>query len=68
MLGKFIAGDFIAIAGEMRRFPASNENTASLIIFTRNGLLIESLISGRCNAMQYSLKTKQQWYIFFSNF
>jgi hypothetical protein len=26
MLGKFIAGDFIAIAGEMRRFPASNEN------------------------------------------
>jgi hypothetical protein len=27
MLGKFIAGDFIAIAGEMRRFPASNENT-----------------------------------------
>jgi hypothetical protein len=30
MLGKFIAGDFIAIAGEMRRFPASNENTASI--------------------------------------
>jgi hypothetical protein len=28
MLGKFIAGDFIAIAGEMRREPASNENTA----------------------------------------
>jgi hypothetical protein len=28
MLGKFIAEDFIAIAGEMRRFPASNENTA----------------------------------------
>jgi hypothetical protein len=28
MLEKFIAGDFIAIAGEMRRFPASNENTA----------------------------------------
>ena len=27
MLEKFIAGDFIAIAGEMRRFPASNENT-----------------------------------------
>jgi hypothetical protein len=27
MLGKFIAGDFIAIAAEMRRFPASNENT-----------------------------------------
>jgi hypothetical protein len=26
MLGKFIARDFIAIAGEMRRFPASNEN------------------------------------------
>jgi hypothetical protein len=26
MLGKFIAGDFIAIAGELRRFPASNEN------------------------------------------
>jgi hypothetical protein len=26
MLGKFIAGDFIAIAGEMHRFPASNEN------------------------------------------
>jgi hypothetical protein len=29
MLGKFIARDFIAIAGEMRRFPASNENTES---------------------------------------
>ena len=29
MLGKFIAGDFIAIAGEMRRFPSSNENTES---------------------------------------
>jgi hypothetical protein len=28
MLGKFIAGDFTAIAGEMRQFPASNENTA----------------------------------------
>ena len=27
MLGKFIAGDFIAIAGEMCQFPASNENT-----------------------------------------
>jgi hypothetical protein len=27
MLGKFIDGDFIAIAGEMRRFPTSNENT-----------------------------------------
>jgi hypothetical protein len=27
MLGKFIAGDFIAITGEMRRFLASNENT-----------------------------------------
>jgi hypothetical protein len=27
MLGKFIAGDFIAIACEMCRFPASNENT-----------------------------------------
>jgi len=28
MLGKFIARDFIAIAGKMCRFPASNENTA----------------------------------------
>ena len=27
MLEKCIAGDFIAIAGEMHRFPASNENT-----------------------------------------
>ena len=27
MLGKFIARDFIAIAGEMCQFPASNENT-----------------------------------------
>ena len=27
MLGKFIAGDFIAIAGEMCQFPASSENT-----------------------------------------
>jgi hypothetical protein len=29
MLGKFIAGAFIAIAGEMCWFPASNENTVS---------------------------------------
>ena len=56
MLGKFIAGDFIAIAGEMRRFPASNENTASLIIFTRNGLLIESLLA---DAMQCNILSKQ---------
>jgi hypothetical protein len=27
MLGKFIVGDFIAIAGEMPRFPASNAPT-----------------------------------------
>jgi hypothetical protein len=27
MLGKFIARDLIAIAGEMCRFPVSNENT-----------------------------------------
>jgi hypothetical protein len=33
MLGKFIARDFIAIAGEMRRFPASNENTAKSVFF-----------------------------------
>ena len=31
MLGKFTAGDFIAIDGEVRRFPASNENTVSNI-------------------------------------
>ena len=31
MLGKFIAGDFIAIAGEMHRFPASNENTELMV-------------------------------------
>jgi hypothetical protein len=30
MLGKFIAGDFIAIADEMCRFPASNEYTELL--------------------------------------
>jgi hypothetical protein len=29
MLGKFIAGDFIAIAGEMRREPASNRKEAT---------------------------------------
>jgi hypothetical protein len=34
MLGKFIDGDFIAIAGEMRPFPASNENTG-LVFFIR---------------------------------
>ena len=38
MLGKFIAGDFIAIAGEMRRFPASNENTVSDINFIASGV------------------------------
>jgi hypothetical protein len=30
MLGKFIAGDFIAIASEMHRFLASNENTCHI--------------------------------------
>jgi hypothetical protein len=33
LLGKFIAGDFIAIAGEMHRFPASNENTNMVVPF-----------------------------------
>jgi len=33
MLGKFIAGDFIAIAGEMHRFPASNENTVYVDVY-----------------------------------
>ena len=37
MLGKFIAGDFIAIAGEMRRFPASNENNLLKIDISSNG-------------------------------
>jgi len=31
MHGKLIAGEFIAIAGEMCQFPASNENTAHRI-------------------------------------
>ena len=35
MLGKFIAGDFIAIAGEMCRFPASNENTDGHLHYDR---------------------------------
>jgi len=30
MLGKFIAGDFIAIAGKMYWLPASNENTGNM--------------------------------------
>jgi hypothetical protein len=34
MLGKFIAGDFIAIAGEMHSFPASNENTVHIYTIT----------------------------------
>ena len=34
MLGNFIARDFIATAGEMRQFLASNENTA-LCLFIR---------------------------------
>ena len=34
MLEKFIAGDFIAIAGEMCRFPASNENTDHATLVT----------------------------------
>jgi hypothetical protein len=33
MLGKLIARDFIAIAGEMRRYPASNENTGYMRSF-----------------------------------
>jgi hypothetical protein len=38
MLGKFIAGDIIAIASEMHRFPASNENT---VIGTKNLNFVE---------------------------
>jgi hypothetical protein len=41
MLGKFIAGDFIAIAGEMRWFLASNENTAGVGIVYLIFLLTE---------------------------
>jgi hypothetical protein len=33
ILGKFIGGDFIAIASEMRRFLASNENTATCTVW-----------------------------------
>ena len=46
MLGKFIAGNFIAIAGEMRWFPASNENTMSLTVLYRASkvFLLEILI------------------------
>ena len=42
MLGKFIARDFIAIAGEMRRFPASNENTVrvQVLIVTFNNVSV----------------------------
>jgi hypothetical protein len=32
MLGKFIAGDFIAIAGEMRRFPAYRRISPAIAI------------------------------------
>jgi len=41
MLEKFIGGDFIAIAGEMRRFPASNE-TLHTLFFLR--MLAETLV------------------------
>ena len=42
MLGKFIARDFIAIGGEMRRFPASNENTVrvQVLIVTFNNVSV----------------------------
>jgi hypothetical protein len=33
MFGKFIARNFIAIAGEMRWYPAPNENTLLSVIF-----------------------------------
>jgi hypothetical protein len=36
MLGKFIARDFIAIAGEMHRYAASNENTGQTNFFLLN--------------------------------
>ena len=41
MLGKFIAGDFIAIAGEMCRFLASNENTGHLY-----NSILQTLLTG----------------------
>jgi hypothetical protein len=43
MLGKFIARDFIAIAGEMHRFPASNENTVITSALTPFSELLPNL-------------------------
>ena len=48
MLGKFIAGDFIAIAGEMRRITASNENTDILMsVLDLYKLIVYSDVSPR---------------------
>ena len=47
MLGKFIAGDYIAIGDEMRLFPASNENTGYIQRidgFNKYGYLLSSLV------------------------
>jgi hypothetical protein len=57
MLGKFIAGDYIAIADEMHLFPASNENTGYIQRidgFNIYGYLLSSLVfvsdvTGRIN-------------------
>jgi hypothetical protein len=35
MLEKFIAGEFIEITGEMRRFPASNEHWKYFVLNTK---------------------------------
>ena len=57
MLGQFIAGDFIEIAGEIRRFPASNENTEAALryaVFT----VVASSSKGRI-VVQHSQFTRR---------
>ena len=51
MLGKFIAGDLIAIADEMHRFPASNENTVTIQeVFQLSLLSTGSVVSYKNNS------------------
>ena len=63
MLGKFIAGDFIAIAGEMRRFPASNENTVYRLKKEEYGKIVNVVCLSTMTIFFKWIKTKETKYI-----
>ena len=63
MLGKFRAGDFIAIGGEMHRFPASNENTVYRLKKEEYGKIVNVVCLSTMTIFFKWIKTKETRYI-----